>query len=67
MADVPSYMYEHEELVRSLTNGFESLLEEFQLLALQNARLEQRLADVQKQVCLFSPSQQFNILHEEIQ
>lgn len=65
MADVP--WYEHEELVRSLTDGFQSLLEEFQLLALQNARLEQRLADAQKQVCLFSSSQQFNILHEETQ
>ncbi|SLM39605.1 hypothetical protein LPUS_10186 [Lasallia pustulata] len=52
MADVP--WYEHEELVRSLTDGFQSLLEEFQLLALQNARLEQRLADAQKQFASFA-------------
>ena len=58
---------DHDELVKSLASGFESLLEEFQLLALRNARLEQRLADAQKQVCVFSPSQQLYISHEETQ
>lgn len=53
MAD--NYHHDHDELVKSLTSGFESLLEEVQLLALRNASLEQRLADAQKQVCVLSP------------
>ena len=48
---------EHDELIKTLTRGFESLLQQVQVLTLQNMRLEERLADAQKRVCVFSSTQ----------
>lgn len=55
MADISHNDHDYDELVQCLTSGFESLLEEVQLLASRNASLEQRLADAQEQVCVTSP------------
>lgn len=61
MAEIPHKDHDYDNLVKCLTIGFESLLEEVQLLALRNASLEQRLADAQEQVCFTSPSHHFHI------
>lgn len=65
MAGTPHNDHDTDDLVKCLTIGFESLLEEVQLLALRNASLEQRLADAQEQVCFMFPSHHFYILHDE--
>ena len=54
----------YDELVAELAIGFDALLERSQGLGKKNADLEQRLAQIQEEVCLLSHILEINC-HED--